>query len=215
MHWKALVRSGAVVLYHPTLFARPDGPESLWVGIGGVPTFNGTAKALNDRGVPIARGTSWYAATVKNIIAHEAAAQGGVLMNHIRAVPRLLQIAIFSAAFALPGWQAEAVTRNGIFKSLGAGTSSCGEWTDNRRSYDNTTNPGMALHMSDRSWVLDFISAYNEIGWTGVNVASETDAGGIFGWISNYCAANPTEDISTAVGALVRSLKRGPHPNDK
>jgi DNA invertase Pin-like site-specific DNA recombinase len=33
----------------------------------GVSTYSGVAKALNDRGVPTARGTSWYAATVKNL----------------------------------------------------------------------------------------------------------------------------------------------------
>ena len=40
-----------------------------WIG-----SFNGIAKALNDRGIPTARGTSWYAATVKNLTAHKAAA---------------------------------------------------------------------------------------------------------------------------------------------
>ena len=38
-----------------------------------ISTYSCIAKALNDRGIPTARGTSWYAATVKNLSAHSAA----------------------------------------------------------------------------------------------------------------------------------------------
>lgn len=39
----------------------------------GITSLHGIAKALNDRGVATARGGRWYAATVRNLSAHQAA----------------------------------------------------------------------------------------------------------------------------------------------
>jgi DNA invertase Pin-like site-specific DNA recombinase len=55
-------------------FAANTLPVIAAIRKAGINSFNGIAKALNHRGIPTARGTSWYAATVKNITAHQAAA---------------------------------------------------------------------------------------------------------------------------------------------
>lgn len=128
-------------------------------------------------------------------------------MRYIGAVPRLLQVAILSAAFVLPGWQAEAGTKQG-FTAIGAGTSSCGKWTEDKAS-------DRAIYVEDGTWVLGFVSAFNSLGWKGMNVASETDEDGIIAWIDNYCAANPTKGVVYATTALINFLSAGPHPNDK
>ena len=55
-------------------FAANTLPVIAAIRKAGINSLNGIAKALNDRGIPTARGTSWYAATVKNVTAHQAAA---------------------------------------------------------------------------------------------------------------------------------------------
>ena len=55
-------------------FAANTLPVIAAIRKAGINSFNGIAKALNDRGIPTARGTSWYAATVKNVTAYQAAA---------------------------------------------------------------------------------------------------------------------------------------------
>ena len=55
-------------------FAANTLPVIAAIRKAGINSLNGIAKALNDRGIPTARGTSWYAATVKNLTAHQSAA---------------------------------------------------------------------------------------------------------------------------------------------
>lgn len=50
-------------------FAANTLPVIAAIRKAGINSYNGIAKALNDRGIPTARGTSWYAATVKNLTA--------------------------------------------------------------------------------------------------------------------------------------------------
>ena len=54
-------------------FAANTLPVIAAIKKAGISSFNGIAKALNDRGIPTARGTSWYAATVKNVASHQMA----------------------------------------------------------------------------------------------------------------------------------------------
>ena len=51
-------------------FAANTLPVIASIRKAGITSLHGIAKALNDRGIPTARGTSWYAATVKNITEH-------------------------------------------------------------------------------------------------------------------------------------------------
>ena len=59
------------------------------------------------------------------------------------------------------------------------------------------------------AWVQGFISAFNYYGGaTAPDIASGTDANGVFAWIDNYCAAHPLDTIATATIALVSELSK-------
>lgn len=51
-------------------FAANTLPVIAAIKAAGISSFSGIAKALNARGIPTARGTSWYPATVRNLAAH-------------------------------------------------------------------------------------------------------------------------------------------------
>jgi len=65
---------GSKISQEADQFAANALPVIAAIRKAGITSLNGIAKALNDRGVPTARRTSWYAATVKNLTAHKAAA---------------------------------------------------------------------------------------------------------------------------------------------
>ena len=86
----------------------------------------------------------------------------------------------------------------------GQGTSSCGSWTEERRS-----EPMVAIGTT--SWVLGYLTAYNAYVAKNGNVQGGADANAIGAWLDNYCAAHPLDDIDTATRALISDLKaRGP-----
>jgi hypothetical protein len=86
---------------------------------------------------------------------------------------------------------------------LGQGVASCGTWNVDR------SNPDTGSAAEDESWVLGFLygqglaffNAHNE------SVAYNTDANGVFGWLDNYCKANPTQNISIAATQFVVSTQ--------
>jgi hypothetical protein len=133
-------------------------------------------------------------------------------MRHIGAVPRFLQITVLSAAFLLPGWQAEAADKNGLSTVLGSGNISCAKWIEDKQSGPSQYN---YAHVQALGWMSGYLSAYNKFVWNGSDVSSETDADGLSGWMDNFCAANPTKKVSQATQALITFLSSGPHPNDK
>lgn len=81
------------------------------------------------------------------------------------------------------------------FTNFGRGSESCATWTAHRKA-----NQALA----DEQWVLGFVSATGDTVSEDANknVNINTDADGIFGWIDNYCKANPTDDIATAGDAF-------------
>ena len=115
-----------------------------------------------------------------------------------RTLTTLAVIALlFSAGSA---WKAEA----GEYTVLGAGASSCGNWTKvtNEKGLDSPI-----LH----NWLLGYITAYNRWGpyysAPGLsNISKGTDVGGLLGWIDNYCKANPLKDLDDAAHALIFEL---------
>ena len=68
----ACVRGGKI-RQEADQFAANTLPVIAAIKATGIKSFNGIAKALNARGIPTARGTSWYAATVKNLAGHTKA----------------------------------------------------------------------------------------------------------------------------------------------
>lgn len=99
---------------------------------------------------------------------------------------------------------AGAVDHNGQFKVLGEGSSSCGQWTKDRLEKESWAA------LAKAAWLRGFITAHNFIGGgTGVwsnNLTQGTDYEGIMGWVDNYCAQHPLDNIADAAQALVVEL---------
>lgn len=80
-------------------------------------------------------------------------------------------------------------------KVYGSGAGSCGKWTSDKAKASEG-------YRYDKVWLVGFVSG---AGW-GVGEDYEADADGMIGWVDNYCAANPLDDISDAA-ALVFKLR--------
>lgn len=80
------------------------------------------------------------------------------------------------------------------YMSGGWGASSCGAWTEARR-----TGRGIDAEQ----WILGFLSG---IGWLGgsrgYDPLNGTDAQGIWAWMDAYCHARPLDTVETAGGAF-------------
>ncbi|MGH6878707.1 MAG: hypothetical protein ACREHV_15200 [Rhizomicrobium sp.] len=105
---------------------------------------------------------------------------------------------------ALASASAVAMDAKGNYTSLGPGSFSCGTWNGNKK-YDL----GREL---DYGWAEGVISAYNEFVSRGKNVASDTDAEGMMGWLDNYCITHPEEPASTAMDKFIVEMKAKPQP---
>lgn len=79
---------------------------------------------------------------------------------------------------------------------IGAGESSCGAWTEYRRS------PGTTKALMDISWVTGFLSGVGAVGNDGADPLDGVDKDGLSGWIDNYCQSNPIERIYQAAKAF-------------
>jgi hypothetical protein len=77
---------------------------------------------------------------------------------------------------------------------IGAGVAtSCGKWTALRKSNGDFFDAG--------NWVLGYASGAATA--SGKNILSGLDSEAVFGWLDNYCAANPLTPISDAALAFV------------
>lgn len=140
-------------------------------------------------------------------------------MRKLRSLRLLFQWSLMLAMVAFLGRPAVAENAQGNYTVLGAGTISCGGWIANRR-YDPGLSPFVPNQQSvdilnDEAWVQGNVTAYNRSVWKGQNVASETDANGMYAWIDSYCAAHPTDNLAGSVEALINFLSKSPHPNSK
>lgn len=98
---------------------------------------------------------------------------------------------IFTLLSAIAVAQPVAVT--------GPGLDSCGEWTRERQQRSNQA-------VVSGAWVLGVI--------VGVRMAEKQNWGrgiaheGYFGWIDNYCRANPLDLLATATFRLLDELRK-------
>ena len=65
---------GSRIVQDADQFAANTLPVIASIKKAGINSYLGIAKALNDRGIATARGTSWYPSSVKNLVARQAAA---------------------------------------------------------------------------------------------------------------------------------------------
>jgi hypothetical protein len=81
---------------------------------------------------------------------------------------------------------------------------SCATWTSYRKSNDAAPLEG---------WILGLVTGANAYGDTGGDIAPGVTGAGLFGWVDQYCAANPLDSVTQAGFKLVRELKaRSSHP---
>lgn len=87
---------------------------------------------------------------------------------------------------AVPAWGQDTPV-------LGAGTRSCGDWTADRQESG-------AAAVVDETWVDGFITAMSYSTFIDIHkgISLATDAEGMFGWLDNYCRANPTINLELA-----------------
>jgi hypothetical protein len=85
--------------------------------------------------------------------------------------------------------------------TLGPGANSCGTWVSERRQ-------DSLVSLQIQTWVLGFLTAYNEFVATDGQISRGVDVQGLMGWIDNYCQAHPLEDVESASVHLVLELKR-------
>jgi hypothetical protein len=83
---------------------------------------------------------------------------------------------------------------------FGAGNSSCGAWTEERRN-DSALANGYIL------WIEGFVTATELSHPSIVPAAKQIDSDAIAGWVDNWCAAHPLDKISNAANALTVTLR--------
>lgn len=87
---------------------------------------------------------------------------------------------------------------------LGHGNVSCGTWLQTRGSQT-------LAEAAQESWVLGFVTGFNNYAVRSGNILGGTDTDGLFSWIDAYCQANPLDSLFHASGALVRELEKRAH----
>ena len=83
------------------------------------------------------------------------------------------------------------------YNRLGAGTASCGIWTGFRR--EGSTS---ARALSSEQWVLGFIDGITEASGGSLDPLNGMEPENVWGWIDNYCQANPLKSIAEAGSAF-------------
>lgn len=106
---------------------------------------------------------------------------------------RLWSIVLPILTFSAPVYAQNAVIH-------GLGTQSCSRWVSAMRIDDRD-----AARFS--SWLGGYLTAYNIYGPepTG-HILRSSDWDGALAWMTNHCAANPLDDVSTAAAQLVKVL---------
>jgi hypothetical protein len=85
----------------------------------------------------------------------------------------------------------------GAYTAYGLGNKSCGEWVAEKEK-DSMSYLGM------QAWVAGFISG---VGFSAKFELKETDYNAIALFVTNYCKANPLDQVIDAAEALVKGLK--------
>lgn len=108
-----------------------------------------------------------------------------------------LRIALFRLGLLTTLLPTAAVAQ---FTVWGVGNNSCGEWTD--------AHAGMvtAVTVAEEAWLGGYMTGTDEAA-LGPRAPKE-DFRGLTGWISNYCHANPLDNLATAASALRLELMK-------
>lgn len=123
----------------------------------------------------------------------------------VRALKALSIAALISGVFHVHS--AGASDSRGSYMVYGAGTVSCGKWTEVRK---------LRVGVAGEQWLAGFVTAFNLYGFGGEDAANGIDMSGLAGWIDNYCQKNPLDNLSRAAESLVTELlvKSGKRPGN-
>ena len=113
------------------------------------------------------------------------------------ATHTLIMVVVGLATLVTP-----TVTLSDDYMTLGAGTASCGRWTDVHKSRNDV------LAGDFDQWVLGYVTAFNVWREKGLLGNRNTDNAGILEWVSNYCAGHPLERIDNVALTLVVELTK-------
>jgi hypothetical protein len=93
---------------------------------------------------------------------------------------------------------ARADEHSGQVSVLGSGGSSCGSWTNRRRS-----------NFENEAWLFGFLTAYNMYNMKrGTDITQNIDKQGLVSWVDNYCSSHPLDTIFDAATRLIEELNR-------
>ena len=81
-------------------------------------------------------------------------------------------------------------------------SDSCATWTSDRKNRGSQVLQG---------WLLGLITGYNYYKAPSGNIAPGVTTDGLFGWVDQYCAANPLDSVTTASFKLIKELERRAH----
>jgi hypothetical protein len=98
--------------------------------------------------------------------------------------------------------------QNVVVMMVGAGNSSCGDWTSQKAGSDANQIEGKLIRQAYVHWLGGFVSGLNyAYRATYGNITDGTDVNGIDGWVDNYCAAHPLDMVGQAAIALGAELR--------
>jgi hypothetical protein len=119
----------------------------------------------------------------------------------MNAIVAVVSITAFTAA-AMAAETIDAQTAVASeYKIWGQGLHSCGDWT-NAHSNSNSIE-----ELLEEAWLSGYMSAMDEAG-PGPR-SPQVDFNAMIEWMSNYCQANPLDDLAIAASALrVELMKR-------
>jgi hypothetical protein len=106
-----------------------------------------------------------------------------------KAIYLVIAIAVFSCSST----NASAVQIRGV--------GSCGEWITETTETPTKFN----TRFYDEAWLIGYLSGL-AVG-TNTDFLAGTDHQSIYLWVTNYCQANPLDDLAKAAKALYMKLK--------
>lgn len=84
----------------------------------------------------------------------------------------------------------------------GAGTDSCGQWTEHRRTTGNI------MADVELSWALGFLGGVMDVASVNLKMHfKNVDDDAVAGWLDNYCRAHPLEPLFRATEVLTNKLR--------
>lgn len=108
----------------------------------------------------------------------------------------------------LSGRLSAAADLKGNFEIYGPGTKTCGTYTTIYPLRQTDAPPLFADTVYDeiRSWVLGYLSMYNEKTDRLNSILGNSDPNAVGAWLYNYCQLHPLESVHDAMQPLIVAL---------